>query len=192
MLKRVFPYFITILIVLSGALQLKGQEVGTDSTFEQYFYPNGQVSSEGVMRNSKPDGNWKTYYVTGVVKSEGIRSNFLLDSIWNFYNQAGEMNLQISYKIGEKSGYSIKYAYNNPENPGQSTLISKELYVMGKKEGNSSYYHPTGELMKVVYYKDGKMQGLSREYSRCFEKSFRAAIIGLVTKKTFFLSSGNF
>lgn len=166
MLSRIFPYFFLSLLVLSGAIQLKGQAAGSDSTFVQYFYPNGQVSSEGIMRDSKPDGYWKTYYVTGVIKSEGIRTNFLLDSIWNFYNQAGEMNMQISYKIGEKSGYSIKYAYNNPENPGQATLISKELYVMGKKEGNSFYYHPTGELMKVVYYKDGKMQGLSREYSR--------------------------
>jgi antitoxin component YwqK of YwqJK toxin-antitoxin module len=118
------------------------------------------------MRNGKPDGYWKTYYVTGVIKSEGKRTNFLLDSIWAFYNQAGELTEQISYKIGEKSGYSKKYSYNNPQKPGQPTLVSKELYVNGKKEGSSYYYHPTGELKLIVFYKGGKKQGLSREFSK--------------------------
>ena len=85
------------------------------------------------MRDGKPDGYWRTYYVTGVIKSEGKRTNFLLDSIWNFYNQAGELTQQINYKLGEKSGYSIRYSYDNPSNPGQPTVISRELYVNGKK-----------------------------------------------------------
>lgn len=146
--------------------QLSGQGEENADGFVQFFYPNDQVSSEGMMRDGKPDGYWKTYYVTGVIKSEGKRTNFLLDSIWNFYNQAGELTEQISYKIGERSGYSNKYIYDNPQNPGQATLISSELYVNGKKEGNSLYYHPTGELKLIVYYKDGKKQGLSREFSR--------------------------
>ena len=145
---------------------LSGQENVNDSGFVQYFYPNKQVSSEGVMRNNKPDGYWRTYYVTGVIKSEGKRTNYLLDSIWNFYNQAGEQTQRISYKLGEKSGYSIRYSYDNPLNPGQPTVITKELYVNGKKEGNSYYYYPTGELKFLLYYKDGKKQGISREYTK--------------------------
>jgi len=146
-------------------MHLSGQGEKSDSSFVQFFYPNDQVSSEGLMRDGKPDGYWKTYYVTGVNKSEGKRTNFLLDSLWKFYNQAGELTEQISYKIGEKSGYSDKYIYNNPQKPGQSTLISRELYVMGRKEGNSFYYHPTGELKLIVFYKNGKKQGLSRTFT---------------------------
>jgi len=145
---------------------LSGQESVHDSEFVQIFYPNEQVSSEGTMRDNKPDGYWKTYYVTGVIKSEGKRTNYLLDSIWNFYNQAGELTQRINYKIGEKSGYSIRYSYDNPLNPGQSTVITRELYVNGKKEGNSYYYYPTGELKLIAYYKDGKKQGISREYTK--------------------------
>ena len=137
-----------------------------DSTFVQFYYPNGQVSSEGIMRNGKPDGYWRTYYVTGVVKSEGKRTNYLLDSTWNFYNQSGELVQQINYNLGEKSGYSVSYRYDNPLNPGQPTEISRELYVNGRKEGNSYYYYPTGELQMVVFYKNGKKQGISREYTR--------------------------
>jgi len=145
-------------------IPLTGQE--KDSVFVQFFYPNGQVSSEGVMRDDKPDGYWRTYYVTGVVKSEGKRTNYLLDSTWNFYNQAGEITQRISYSIGEKSGYSIKYSYDNPLMPGQHTIVAKELYVNGRKEGNSYYYHPTGEVKLMVFYKQGRKQGLSREFTR--------------------------
>jgi len=157
---------ILALLVMSVNIGLSGQGTTSDSSFVQIYYPNGQVSSEGIMIDGKPDGYWKTYYVTGVIKSEGKRTNFLLDSIWTFYNQSGELTQEISYKLGEKSGYSKAFSYNNPEKPGTATLISKELYVRGKKEGASYYYHPTGELKLIVFYRDGKKQGLSREFTR--------------------------
>jgi len=31
--------------------------------YNKFYYPNGQISSEGMMRNGKPDGYWITYYV---------------------------------------------------------------------------------------------------------------------------------
>ena len=154
---------ILICLVLSAVLKLEAQE--NESKFVQIFYPNGQVSTEGTMRGGQPDGYWRTYYVTGVVKSEGKRTNFLLDSIWNFYNQSGELVQSISYKIGEKNGFCLRYRYDNPLRPGQATLVSKELYVNGKKEGNSYYYFPTGELKQIVFYKENKKQGIAREFN---------------------------
>jgi len=155
---------IFIFTMLAGNI-IYGQEV-SEGVFEQNFYPNGQVSSEGIMRDGKPDGYWRSYYVTGVIKSEGKRTNFLLDSTWNFYDQTGDITQKIDYKLGEKSGYSIKFSYDNPLQPGRPTVISKELYVNGKKEGPSYYYYPTGELKTMVYFRDGKKQGLSREFSK--------------------------
>ena len=35
--------------------------------YNQFFYANGQASSEGYMRDGKPDGDWKTYYVTVIL-----------------------------------------------------------------------------------------------------------------------------
>jgi len=154
------------ILVLLPVLGLQAQGDERESRFVQFFYPNGQVSSEGTMRGDRPDGYWRTYYVTGVIKSEGKRTNFLLDSTWNFYNQAGELVQTIDYSIGEKSGYSITYRYDNPHNPGRATMVSKELYVNGKKEGFSYYYYPTGEIRQMVFYRDGKKQGLTREFSK--------------------------
>ena len=114
MVARYTGYCFFFMYSLMSVNMLTGQEPVKDSGFVQIFYPNGQVSTEGYMRNNKPDGYWRTYYVTGVIKSEGKRTNYLLDSIWNFYNQAGELTEMISYKIGNKSGYSIRYIYDNP------------------------------------------------------------------------------
>ena len=165
MLVRLNRYFLIVAVLGLISFHMKAQQGSDENGFVQYLYPNDQVSSEGTMRDGKPDGYWKTYYVTGVIKSEGKRTNYLLDSIWNFYNQAGELTQQINYKLGEKSGYATSYSYNNPRNPGQPTVISSELYVNGRKEGNSYYYFPTGELKIMAYYKNGKKQGISREFS---------------------------
>jgi len=130
------------------------------------YYPNGQISSEGFVKNGKPDGYWKTYYTTGIIKSEGKRTNFLLDSTWNFYNQSGELIEVINYQLGKKSGYSLRYTFNNPDRPGQASLISKELFINDKREGISEYYYITGELKERIYYTKGKKEGYSKEFDR--------------------------
>ena len=89
---------------------VNGQENNTLQDGLQVFkYPNGTVSSEGMIKNGKPEGFWKSYYVTGVKKSEGKRTNFLLDSIWIFYDQAGDTTEKINYLYGKKNGWYFKY-----------------------------------------------------------------------------------
>ena len=60
----------------------------------QFFFENGIVSSEGILKDGKPDGYWKTYYENGTIKSEGNRVNFALDSTWMFYFQDGLLSSQ--------------------------------------------------------------------------------------------------
>ena len=157
--KAILPAILICSVNLNAQLDEKDGPV-------KIYYPNGQVSSEGYVRNGKPDGYWKTYYVTGVIKSEGKRKNFLLDSTWSFYNQSGELIEVINYKVGKKSGYTYAYAYDNPEYPGKKTLQSKELYINDRKEGTSYYYYKSGELKEVVYFQDGKKEGYAKEFDR--------------------------
>lgn len=133
--------------------------------YNVFYYPNGQVASEGYMRSGKPDGYWKTYYVTGIIKSEGNRKNFLLDSIWVFYNPAGDTLEKISYMYGKKNGYSYTYDYQNKGITSKYyNIIARELYVNDKKEGKSFYYYPNGGMKEVVHYINGKREGISKEF----------------------------
>ena len=87
---------------------LTAQENNTlQDGYQVFKYPNGTVSSEGLIKNGKPEGFWKSYYVTGVKKSEGKRTNFLLDSIWIFYDQAGDTTEKINYLYGKKNGWYL-------------------------------------------------------------------------------------
>ena len=98
-MKRVVLFY--FLFFFTGSMM--GQDIATviDSVV-RFYYPNGTLSSEGVMREGKPDGYWKSYHENGNIKSEGNRKRFVLDSLWKFYNSTGILILEISYEEGKK------------------------------------------------------------------------------------------
>lgn len=121
-----------------------------------FKYDNGAVSSEGVMRDEKPDGYWKTYYPTGVLKSEGNRRDFLLDSLWRFYNEEGQLTHEITYAAGKKNGAQRIYA--------NGVLTESYTFENDVKVGEGRYYYPTGELKRLVFFSEGKEHGEGFEY----------------------------
>jgi uncharacterized protein len=132
--------------------------------YTKLYYGNKQVSSEGMIRNGKPDGKWISYHVNGKIKSEGNRRNFQLDSIWKFYDEQSYITDEISYLDGKRSGYHIKYQLIIKENTHVAVPLFKELYLDNQKQGLSYYYNNKGEIERIVRYKDGKRQGLTREF----------------------------
>jgi antitoxin component YwqK of YwqJK toxin-antitoxin module len=131
--------------------------------YKVFKYPNGTVSSEGIIRNGKPDGFWKSYYVTGVKKSEGRRTNFLLDSIWVFYDLSGDTVRKINYLFDKKNGYYFEYK----KDPAEGLYVwSRELYAGDKKEGTACLYFPDGKVKQTFLYNNGKKEGLSKEYDK--------------------------
>lgn len=159
-MKRIF-----LLLVLLSLLNVLVAQDNADITdgYHIFKYPNGAVSSEGVLKNSKPDGFWKSYYVTGVKKSEGKRTNFLLDSVWIFYDQAGDTLEKINYLLSRKNGWYFKYR----KDPSMGVYVwSKELFAGDKKEGMAYIYFPDGKIQQTFIYNSGKKEGLSKEYDR--------------------------
>ncbi|MCJ7449972.1 MAG: hypothetical protein MUO72_20050 [Bacteroidales bacterium] len=131
--------------------------------YHVFKYPNGAISSEGLIKNGRPEGFWKSYYVTGVKKSEGKRTNFLLDSIWIFYDQTGDTTEKISYLFGKKNGYYYRY---KKDAAAGSYIWSKELFAGDKKEGTGYFYFPDGKVQQKISYNAGKKEGLSKEYDK--------------------------
>ena len=100
---------ILIFFVITCKISSSQESENLKDGYQIFKYPNGAVSSEGLIKNGKPEGFWKSYYVTGVKKSEGKRTNFLLDSIWLFYDQAGDTTEKINWLYGKKNGWYYKY-----------------------------------------------------------------------------------
>jgi uncharacterized protein len=159
-MKRISIFIVLLLTFKIGS----GQESpALKDGYQVFKYPNGAISSEGLIRNGKPEGFWKSYYVTGVKKSEGRRTNFLLDSIWIFYDQAGDTTEKINYLYGKKNGYYYKYK----KDPSKGVYVwSKELFAADRKEGLAWLYFPDGKILQTIIYSGGKKEGLSKEYDK--------------------------
>jgi uncharacterized protein len=126
------------------------------ANFKRFFYENGQVSSEGFMKNGAPDGYWVSYHRNGQKKTEGNRVNNELDGVWNFYNEDGQISVSISYKDGKKQGPRITFLNN--------VRIKEELFDADKREGFTAHYYDSGELFKEVPFENDKENGLGYEY----------------------------
>ncbi len=124
--------------------------------YNVFHFPNGKISSEGTMRNGKPDGYWKNYYENGILKSEGNRKNYLLDSTWRFYDEDGKLVLEINYKKGKKNGFRITY---------QGDEITKENFVDDVKQGYSYVLYPNGKVHFKIPFVDGLENGQAVEYA---------------------------
>jgi uncharacterized protein len=148
------------LAVLSVSAQTEQQ---LKDGYQIFKYPNGAVSSEGLIKNGRPEGLWKSYYVTGVKKSEGKRTNYALDSIWVFFDQTGDTTEKISYLYGKKNGFYYKYK----KDPAEGLYVwSRELFAGDIREGNAYYYFPDGKIQQIITYDAGKKEGVSKEFDR--------------------------
>lgn len=159
---RIILIIVTVLFVNIVSAQDTGPDI--KDGYHIFKYPNGSISSEGTIKNGKPDGFWKSYFVTGIKKSEGKRTNFLLDSIWVFFDQAGDTTEKINYLLGKKNGWYYKYKKDPSKN--SVYIWSKELFAGDKKEGTAYVYYPDGKIQQTITYNSGKKEGLSKEYDR--------------------------
>jgi len=141
------------------SLIISAQDSIDPNGLTRFYYENGQVSSEGYMKNGEPDGYWKTFYEDGIIKSEGNRVEFKLDSIWTFYNDTGVVAMQITYLDDKKNG--IRTTYHEEE-------IIEENFIDDIKQGFTNYYYPNKQLWKKINFIDGLEEGIGKEYSQSY------------------------
>ncbi|MBR1513174.1 MAG: hypothetical protein IJ622_02650 [Bacteroidales bacterium] len=155
----------SLLVGMLMPLQLFSQ-----SEYQQYTYPNGQIASEGTLRDGKPDGLWKTYYESGQLKSVGKRTDFLLDSTWVFFKESGDTSLVINYRKDLKNGPRFTYSetevlmepFVNDVKQGEGRRCDRKGHVLqtmnfvnGFEEGVSPVFDTLGTLKEIVTYRKG-------------------------------------
>lgn len=151
-MKKYFFFFILIFFYCILSAQTDTLMVPV-----KYTYTNGKISSEGFLRNGKPDGYWKAYYESGIIKAEGNRKNFLLDSLWKFYSEEGNITQEISYKEGLKNG--IRRTFYKDE-------IIEDYFLNDVRELFTKVYFSDGKLKKIVPFTGGLEDGTAFEFNR--------------------------
>jgi antitoxin component YwqK of YwqJK toxin-antitoxin module len=146
----------TFLLFVCFALILRSQDKINTNGLNRFYYENGKLSSEGLMRDGKPDGYWKTFNENGTIKSEGNRKDFKLDSVWTFYSDSGFVILKITYLEGKKNGIRTTYLPDE---------IIEENFVNDVKQGYSYTYYTDGKIWREVNYIDGLEEGVGKEYA---------------------------
>jgi len=147
--------YLLLLLLVFFQDDLFSQDTIRNNGYQKFYYPNGKISSEGNIRDGKPDGYWKSYNPNETLKSEGNRKNFELDSIWKFYNDNGKLLVEINYRAGKKNGLKISYL-------DKETI--KENFRNDIKEGFTRYYSPDGKIRQEIPFVKGMEQGFGREF----------------------------
>ena len=129
-----------------------GQNLFSQTEYQQFTYPSGQVSSEGWLRDGKPDGLWKTYYESGQLKSIGRRTDFLLDSTWVFFGEKGDTTLVVNYKHDLKNGERFTYS---------ETEVMVEPFVNDVRQGEGRRMDRRGHVLQTVSFVNGLEEGIS-------------------------------
>lgn len=142
--------------------------------YKVFRFANDSVSSEGTLRDGKPDGYWKTYYESGVLKSEGNRKDFLLDGLWIFYSEEGDTTLTVSYRNDRKNG---------PRKAFFSDEIQVDEFVDDVRSGQSLRYDRRYHLLQVIPIKDGHEHGISPVYDTT------GRLIEIITYKKGFMNT---
>ena len=61
--------FILIILFVFVCFNVKSQDTIQNDGFYKFNYPNGKISSEGTIKNGKPDGYWKSYNNNETIKN---------------------------------------------------------------------------------------------------------------------------
>ncbi|MCK5823292.1 MAG: hypothetical protein KAG95_04765 [Bacteroidales bacterium] len=158
-------YIFFILLIFSTNVYTQNVNVENPNGYNIFYYGNKQISSEGIMKEGKPEGLWKSYYVNGNLKSIGKWLNNQLDSVWCFYTENGLIKSKINYLYGKKNGYFYNYGSYKLNDTLISYIRSEILYLNNIPQGKSNFYYKSGNINKVISFKDGKKQGDGKEYA---------------------------
>ena len=121
------------------------------------YYSNDVLFSEGVYKDGKHTGTFRTFYKSGkpqsILKFRGVSE---INDAEIFSEDSG---LMAKGKYIDRIKDSLWIYYDRI-----GKISSEEFYVKGKKEGDWKLYYPNGQLSRNIIYKKGIQNGIYKEY----------------------------
>jgi antitoxin component YwqK of YwqJK toxin-antitoxin module len=137
-------------------IDLKGRKQG----LWKKYYQTDTLFMEGVYKDGKHSGTFKTYHKNGqkqsVLKFRGLTE--VSDAV--LYNDSAQLIAKGKYIVHDKDSVWIYY------NGTTGNISSEERYKKGVEEGIWKVFYPNGQVAELVTYKAGIKSG---PYIKYFE-----------------------
>jgi antitoxin component YwqK of YwqJK toxin-antitoxin module len=118
----------------------------------------GKLIYEGEFRDDKPVGKFRYYYPNDSVRAVlTFRKNSTASYARLFHSNGKRMG---EGKYLDKDIKDSTWTYYDES----GTLLSREIYVKGKKEGQSFVYFPDGTISEEKNWKAGSEEGVYKQY----------------------------
>jgi antitoxin component YwqK of YwqJK toxin-antitoxin module len=108
--------FLTIITIFS---------ISEEKRYSKNYFPNGNLKSEGWIKENHKVNYWFYYFENGNKKEEGHYGEDKKNKWWIFYNPNGEILKKTEFKNDQMDGLCIIYK--------QGKIIKAEKYKLGKK-----------------------------------------------------------
>ena len=145
------------------------------------YWESGELKNKGNFSKGLLNGEWKSYYPNGKPKLEGKYQDEMKVGGWTEYFENGKVKDVQTYKLFKKKskldfaplmkGHVIMesklHGHSESYSGADYRLTEEGDYKEGLKHGEWIAYHPGGKNPAVVTsYKDGKLDGSMKTYSR--------------------------
>lgn len=158
---RFFCFVLLLMIWPSVQAQQKDEQGRKQGYWKKTDEKTGKLIYEGRFKDDKPQGRFTYYHLNDSVKAI---IDFKPDGK-TAYARHFHLNGKLA-AIGKYSGSELKdsvWTYYDD----MGSMISRESYKAGKKQGPSIVYLPDGSVSEEKFYKDGLEDGAFVQY---FEK----------------------
>jgi len=139
----------------------KRSEEHVENGVYKLWFQNGNLQTEGFMKNNERDGHWVAYDESGTKLSEGDYVQGKKNGLHTIYFYNGEKESEINYKNGEKDGHAVWYRRDTTKKSSVKMVKHIEGNFVGDvQNGHWIYYQIDGTIGNEGEYLDGKMSGL--------------------------------
>ena len=139
------------------------------------WYENGQIKDKGTYSLGLMNAFWEGWYPNAVKRYEGSYEKDLKIGSWKYWTDRSILKDEESYKIFPKTSLnssreilqSYKHGSFKSYDEAQGKLVSEGSYSKGTQNGLWKYFYPGGVIAnRELSYKEGKLDGSSKEFSR--------------------------
>lgn len=142
--------------------------------YKSYHSNKGSLRFEGLIKDNKRQGKWKSYRKDGKAIDQIIEyNNDTLHGLKEDYWEKGNLKSRTHYINGKQNGKTYHY-YENGK------ILEESCFNKGKRHGTISKYYPNGKLQSKCNYWNDIVKDTCRVYYEN-EKLKSLAIIKLDT-----------